>query len=481
MDFARVLTETQVDRIDRAAEVILERTGVRVRDAEALRLCAARGANVDETSGIVRLPGPLLRETLALVPPRYTVAGLDGRTYEIGGGRPWGLAIVTDPWIIDYRTQRPRRPCLEDLRRHTAAAQQMEHVCGISCMDFPVTGVDGPDSSLRAWEMHLLNTVKHYHFIPAKPESSRQWEEIVRILAQDCDPAGMRLFTVHAPVISPLTVSGESVDLLRLACRYDAPVFPTICPMAGSTAPYSLAATLLLGHAENLFLAALTQFFRPGNPFLYAFGPSVTDMASAQDRYYTLDKVLWKTASVQLAHFRRMPVSAECGGAMPYRYDIQTGAEGVLFMLAAVASGADLLAGFGSGYNAIGMSAEMMAIQEAWMEAARFLERGIDTGDIHLGLDNIMKAGPGADFWTDSLTLLNLRGTEFFANGLFDSDAHIASESMLDRAHEAIEQRLAGYASPVPQHLQEELRRYFHDECAHLRSQRWKLEEGPCE
>ncbi len=469
MDYAHVLSDTQVEEIDAAAEAILEQTGFKVMDAEALRRCAASGAKVNEQTGIVRLPAALLGELLAQAPSHYTVAGIDGQAYDIGGAKPWGLAIVTDPWIIDYPTEGPRRPCLADLRRHTAVAQQMDHVCGMSCMDFPVTDVPGPASSLRAWERHLLNTAKHYHYIPAKPESNRRWKDIVRILAQDGDPSRMRLFTVHVPVISPLNMSGEAASLLRLACEYDAPVFPTICPMAGSTAPHSLAGTLLLGHAENLFLAALTQMQRPGNPFLYTLGPSVTDMRSAQDQYYSLDKVLWKSGAVQLARRRELPVSAECGGAMPCRYDVQAGAEGMLFMLAAVSSGADVLAGFGSGYSAMGMSAELMLIQEAWMNSARFLESGIHTDIGRLGLEDIQQAGPGGDFWTAPLTLLNPHGQEFFTDALFDlSPAETEGTCMLERAHETVEQRIAAFESPVPEALQEALRRYFRDECARL-------------
>ena len=467
----QVLSEGQVEQLNDGAGAILEETGFKVMDEDALRLCAARGARVEEASGTVRLPRELLRELLAETPSQYTVSGIDGRTYDVGGGAQWGVAIVTDPWIIDYDTQQPRRPGLDDLRRHTAVAQQMNHVAGMSWMDFPVTDVSGPSSNLRAWEAHLLNTAKHYHFIPAEPERNRQWEDIVRIFARGDDPVGMRLFSVHVAVKSPLTITGDNVDLLRLACRYDAPVLPTICPMAGTTAPYGLAATLLLGHAENLFVAALTQLLRPGNPFLYMLGPSVMDMRSGHDLYYTLDKALWKAGAVQLARSRGLPVAAECGGAMSYRYDMQTGMEGALFMLAAVQSGADVLSGFGSGYNAVGMSAELMLVQEAWMESARFLGRGIRTDDVSLAIDSIRNAAPGGDFLTDPLTLAGMHGDAFFANDLFDlTPAGEQGKSLLDRAHEKVERAVADFTSPVPDDVQEALRRYFHDECARVES-----------
>lgn len=469
MDFSRTLSETQIEAIHLAAAEILEERGVRILDMHVLNACKQSGAKTDAASGVVRFPRSLLGELLVQAPSSYQVAGIGERTYEVGGALQWGLAIVTDPWIIDYETHRPRRPCLEDVRRHTIIAQRMEHVAGISRMDFPVSDVEGPASSLRALETHLLHTTKHYYFPSASPESNRQWLEIMRIVAGDREPAAMRLFSVMVAVISPLVISGVNADLLRLAIEYNAPVVPTICPMAGSTSPYTLAGTLVLGHAENLAMAALTQIMKPGHPFLYAFGPSVMDLRTGQDLYYTLDKVLWKIASVQLAKYVNLPVTAECGGTMTFRYDVQNGAEGMLFMLAAVASGANVLAGFGSCYTAVGMSAEMMVIQEAWMQAARFLMRGIGTDDARLGLESIRTAGPGGAFLTDALTLELMHGGEFFADDLFDrTPAEQEGKSMLERAHKKVDELVSGFVSPVPPAIQEQLRRYCHDECRRL-------------
>jgi trimethylamine:corrinoid methyltransferase-like protein len=181
--------------------------------------------------------------------------------------------------------------------------------------------------------------------------------------------------------------------------------------------------------------------------------------------YYTLDKVLWKLAAVQLGKSYNMPVSAECGGSMTYRYDQQNGAEGVLFMLAAANSGADLIAGFGSTYNAIGMSAEMMLIHSAWLAAAHYLKRGIQVDDLRLGVENLRQVGPGGSFMTDDLTVQLLRRDEFFAHELFDYaggvEALADSPSLLVRAHDKVEQMVANPRSPLPEQVQEEIHRYF--------------------
>ena len=461
----KVLSDDQIEQVHAAAEEILERAGCRVMDQRALELCRKAGALVDETDGRVRFPRQLLGELIARAPGSYEVKGLDGIARRVGDGRRWGLGIVTDPWIIDYRTGRPRRPCSEDVRRNTAIGQNLDRILGMSCMDFPLSDVPGAGSNLRALEIFLLNHAKHNFAYVTSTESLRRWLEIGRILTRGEELRGSRLFTVAVAALTPLTVTQMNVELLRIACEYDFPIVPTVCPTAGITSPYTKAGTLAQGHAEILFLLALAQLHRPGHPFLYAFGPAVGNMQNGACLYYTLDKVLWKLASVQLGKSCDLPVCAECGGAMGHRADQQSGAEGMLFMAAAVNSGADALAGFGSTYNAVGHSTEMMLIQDAYLEAAEHLGKGINTDAAHLGVEAVVRAGPGGEHLTDELTLEYLRGDEFFDHEIFDhSGDSMQSPSMLQRAHKKALAMTDGYRSPVPEDIQEQLRRFFRDE-----------------
>ena len=461
----KVLSDDQIQQVHTAAEEILERAGCRVMDQRALQLCRQAGALVDDTSGRVRFPRQLLGELIAQAPPSYQVKGVDGITRRVGDGRQWGVGIVTDPWIIDCQTEQPRRPHGEDIRRNTAIGQSLDRILGMSCMDFPLSDVSGPHSNLRALEIHLLNHAKHNFTFVASTKSMQRWLEIGRILTRGRELRGSRLFTVAVATLTPLTVTQMNVELMRIACEHDFPILPTVCPTAGITSPYTMAGTLAQGHAEVLSLLALAQLHRPGHPFLYAFGPAVGNMRNGACLYYTLDKVLWKLASVQLAKSCGLPVSAECGGAMGHRFDQQSGAEGMLFMLAAVNSGADVLSGLGSTYNAVGHSTEMMLIQEAHLEAAEHLGKGICTDASRLGVEAAVRVGPGGQYMTDELTLEQLRGDEFFNHELFDhSGDSMQSPSMLQRAHQKALALTDGYRSPVPEDIQEQLRRFFRDE-----------------
>ena len=460
----RVLSDAQVEQIREAAWSHIERHGVVVQDEDLLATAKARGASADEASGRLRLPRALCLELMATVPSRYTIGNILGESWEIGGDSQYGLAIVTDPWIIDYPTGEPRHPCLEDVRRHTIVAEQLEPVVGISRMDYPVTDVPGPTSSLRALETHLLNHTRHYQVMPTSEESFRQWMDIAEILGRGGETS--HLISSAVAVGSPLVLNAINCELLRRSVARGFAIVPTVCPMAGSTGPYSLAGSLLQSHIEALMVILMTQLLRPGHPVQYVSGLSVTDLRSGADLYYTMDKVLWKIAAVQLGQAENMPTGAECGGTMTHRHDPQCGAEGMLFMLAAHASGANVLAGFGSCHNAVGMSAEMMVIQQAYLHAAQHIVRGIRTDDLRLATESLARVGPGGHFLDDDLTLKLMRSDEFFQDDTFDlSGGEGDARPMLERAHERVEELVTGYESPVPHDTQEALRRHFHDRC----------------
>jgi Trimethylamine:corrinoid methyltransferase len=134
----------------------------------------------------------------------------------------------------------------------------------------------------------------------------------------------------------------------------------------------------------------------------------------------------------------------------------------MLFMLAAQNTGSNLLCGIGSCYNANGMSAEMMLIQSSWLAASRFLERGIATAGLDKGIESIVNTGHGGNFLIDDLTIELLRSEEFFEDPLFDfSGGYEKAPSMLEKAHEKVEEMVAGYKSPVPESIQSDLRQYF--------------------
>ncbi len=457
-----VLGEAKLERIKKLTEDILADIGIRVDDEQIRQVLAKRGARVE--GDIVKFGKSLLYELLSTVPKSYTVQGVSAEEYTIGDGKQKIFGIVIDPFIIDYETKEPRLPSLQDVKYNTIINQKNDMVYSMSRMDFPVTEYTDATSRWRALETHLLNHTKHYTVLAANDEDFATWVKITGMLSEKTGIPVGRLLSAGVPTLSPLALVDINCSILKQSTQHGCAVIPTTCPMAGTTSPYSIEGTLLQSNAEVISLAAITQALNPGNPFLYAAGPSVSDMRTGRDMYYTVDKVLWKLGLVELAKAYGIPCTAEMGGTLGHRYDMQSGAESMMFMLAAVNSGADVIAGLGSCMNANGLSSEMMVIQGEWLKAAQFLTKGISEERIERAYGSIKEQGPGGNFFTDDLTLEMLYSDGFYKADLLDvTGGYETGKSLLEKAHGRVMEITQGYVSPVPEDVQELIKSYFAD------------------
>ncbi len=270
------------------------------------------------------------------------------------------------------------------------------------------------------------------------------------------------LLSVAMAVTSPLQVHGPNIEIMKMAMTRCYPVISTVCPMAGTTAPYSLAGTSLIANAEALLPVLIAQCYKPGHPVFYSVGPSVTDMKSGHDLYYRVEKMLFKLVGVQMGRYYGLPIAGEAGGTLTHRADLQNGAESMMYLLAAL-SGQNVVGGLGSLYNANGMSAEQIVMQCGLVDMAEYVHRGMDVSDHKLALESIAAVGPGGNFLTDSLTLELLRGDEFFQSPYVDlsgGSSHQAPD-MYEIAHHEVERLIGQYRPSVPEKVQDAIRGHF--------------------
>ena len=462
-----VLTEESYQTLRTAVEKLLWDVGFSVNNQTVLQGFEKAGAPVDYSNNHVKLPPALLWELASKAPGAFDLSGMNGDIYQIGKGGPFHAAIVTDPWIADYPSGEMRRPCLRDVIRNTRVIQSKPEVCFTSLMDFPVTDVPGLASRYRAQEAHLLNHSKPYAVYCTSYESFLEWLKIGSIVKRGGDLTGSNLFIVAVAVISPLKLESFNCKILLECIKYGFPVTPTVCPMSGSTSPYTFAGTLVQGLAENLIALCASQALSPGHPFLFGLGTSVTEMQYGRDHYYTTDKALFKIAAVEFGKRLGLPTAAETGGAFNGRYDMQAGAEGMLMTLSALMSGADILAGAGSCLNANGLSAEFILSHYTFLDAAAHLKNGYPMNELDRSMDSIREQGIGGNFLTDDLTLEKLRDSEFFQTPMFDeSGEHGSGKSMLERVHEEANRIEESFISPVPDDIAGALRNHFDKICS---------------
>lgn len=459
-----VLSDAEIETLHARTLDVLEQVGIRVTHAEALSRLARRGARVDETSGIVRFDRRLVAELLELAPAVAMETGLNGRWMEVGGENRYYLSLILDPFIIEYNGG-PRRPVLEDVRRHTVLGESIPRVSSMMRMQFPVADVPEPDCYYKTMEVFLAHTTKHTAVYPTSEENCRDWMDAAAVIAEAAglDVATAPLLSVAMAVTSPMVIHGANVEIMKMAMDRCYPVISTVCPMAGTTSPYSLAGTLLAANVEALSPILLTQVYKPGHPAFYGIGPSVTDMRTGHDLYYAAEKMLFKTAAAQMGKFYRLPISGEAGGSLTWRPDVQNGAESMAYLLAAVTGGQNVIGGLGSLHNANGMSAEQIVMQCGLADMAEYLARGIELSERKLGLDSIRSVQPGGNYLGDALTMELLRKGEFFASPHLDMTGGYRDHApgMYEIAHQTVEDIVASYRPTVPGKVIEAIHRHF--------------------
>jgi trimethylamine---corrinoid protein Co-methyltransferase len=474
----RAMSDAEVEKLHEKTLELFEKVGVYIGHEETLRRLKQAGARIDEASGRVRFPAALVRELLSLAPPVARETGLNGRLLEAGWRNRYYLSLILDPFIIDYRDG-VRRPVLEDVRRHTIVGESLDRINSMMRMQFPVSDIPEPDCYYKTMEVFLCHTTKHTATYPTSEENCRDWMDVMAVIA---DAAGLDvnstpLMTVAMAVTSPLQLHGPNVEIMKMAMERCYPIVSTVCPMAGTTAPYSIAGTSLIANAEALLAVLITQCYKPGHPVFYSVGPSVTEMKSGHDMYYRAEKMLFKLAGVQMGKYYNLPISGEAGGTLTHRPDVQNGAESTMYLLAAF-SGQNIIGGLGSMHNANGMSAEQIIMQCGLADMVEYVSRGIDTSDHKLALESIAEAGPGGNFLTDSLTIEQLRGNEFFKSPFVDLTGGYKPQApdMYEIAHQAAEQMVSQYRPTVPEKVQDAIRKHF--ERKYTAKQAWKSSDS---
>jgi trimethylamine--corrinoid protein Co-methyltransferase len=458
----RVLSDAEMETIHRKSLEILEQCGILVEDAACRAVLVKAGARADATDR-VRLPRQLVEEARATVPSEFRLYNAHGAALRIGTDTRVFGSLVIDPWIMDYSTQKPRRPRLDDVVRHTRLGEALPSVGFLHRMDMPPEDIGGEAAYVRTLEAFAVNTTKPMLAAPASLPTLRNWLEVGEILGGGT-PAGQKpRLMMLAPLTTPLTFNSINAAIMREGIAAGYPFGAQTEPIAGSTAPLSFAGGVLAGNCENLFLLVLSQLLRPGAGFTYSTGNALTDLATGRVIFYNADKVLWKIATAQMARFYGVPTEGELTGSLVGRHDTQNGIELALLMLPTVLNGGGMFNGMGSCYNACGLSAEMLVMQADTLELLTRIAAGIEVSDRTLAAESIISVGPGGTFLMEPLTIEMLRSGEFYTGGCFDrlgeQSPNRAEDSMLARAHERVE-ALAARPAALPAGLADEIHRW---------------------
>lgn len=212
-----------------------------------------------------------------------------------------------------------------------------------------------------------------------------------------------------------------------------------------------------------LFSVVLIQSILPGASCLLGAGASTLDMSSGIDVYCGLPKDIMHIAALEMIEYHNLPAAAGLFSTAGAKFDFQAGQENTFGLAYSFFTRNNLLGGMGSLVNASGVSAEKIIIDHDLVEILERIEKGIDLSNEKLAVEFIMKVGPAGNYLTDALTLKYLCSDEHFSGNLYDRSTPNEKkvQTMLERAHERVEELIQHHKPKVPEDRLEELERYI--------------------
>jgi len=447
----RVLSDDQIERIFLGALELLESAGTRVFAEEARQLLAAAGAKVE--GEVARIQPGLVKEMLTSVPRRIALGNRQGTRAMILESHRIYFGTGSDcPFIIDAETGARRsfvKKDVENAARVVDACPNLDfHMSLGLTSDVPGYSYDRHQAAAM-----FRNTLKPLVLTAMSRDGLADILEMYYLLRGGRDAFEVNPgFVIYIEPTTPLVHSKAAMEKLIFAADRRIPAIYTPCPIAGATAPVTLAGALTVGVAEFLTGMVVSQVRRRGAPLIMGGVISPMDMRTTILTYGSPELHLMSAALTDIAHWLEVPMFSTAGCSDSKTLDEQAAVEAALSIMAAGLSGANLIHDVGFLESALIGSFEMVVLSDEIVGMVKRFLSGVRVDDETLALDVVKEVGPGGNFLAHEHTVRNLREELWFPR-LIDRDKYSAwqaagSKTLGDRVRERVEEILATHTVP---------------------------------
>ena len=397
-----------------AALEIAETVGMRVHQKEALELLRAAGAEV-VGDDLVKLPRRLVERARSTAPAVVPVFDRNGEPAMRLGGRRSYFGTGSDLMnIYDLETGERRLSGLDDVTRAANLCDGLPNIDFVMSCAYPNDVEDPHQAYVAEFRAMVMGTTKP---MVVTAEGVDDLEVMWRIAAAVRGGAEALAekpyFVMYGQPSSPLEHPRDSLDKLLFCADKGIPAIYSPAPLAGATAPITVAGHIAQGTAESLFGLVMHQLRKPGAPFLFGIGPAVLDMATAQSSYNAPEYLMTYLGAIEMARWLDLPNWGYGGTSDSQLVDAQAGMEAGELTLLAMMAGSNL--NHDVGYLDYGLTGalELVVIVDEFVAMNRRLLTGITVDRETLGLDVIAATGPGGDFLSTKHTAKHMRAAQW--------------------------------------------------------------------
>jgi trimethylamine--corrinoid protein Co-methyltransferase len=449
----RLLTDEQCQKLYWACLEILERTGVRLYDQEALDLLKKAGVTASDGNR-VRIPSGLVEKALTTVPKRLTLCDRHGnRVMPVEGHRSFFGPGSDCLNIVDHRTGERRQPVLQDVVEAMTVADALPHIDFVMCMFVPL---DVPQQVVDRYQMEvMLNyTTKPIMFVTTELSGCVDAVEMAEAVVGGPEALQRNpMVSCYINVTTGLRHNREALQkLLYLAGKW-LPAMYVPSTQGGVTAPVTIAGALAVSQAGGLVGLVLSQLKREGAPFVMpGWGGNMLDMRSTVQPYADPGK---RATAAEFVHFLGLPMFALAGCSESKVVDQQAGIEAALTLMTDALCGGNIVHDLGYLESGLSGSLAQLVICDEVLGWLEHFVRGVEVNDETLALDLIAEVGPDGQFLDCEHTLEHFR--ERWYPSLFERDNYAGwlakgGKTLGQRAAERVDTILAEHKpEPLPE------------------------------
>jgi trimethylamine--corrinoid protein Co-methyltransferase len=464
----QVLTEEEIEAIYFSALRVLYETGVRVYDKEGVEVAYSGGAIVEDTtedSSLVKIPPWMVDKARATLPRKVVVVGPD-RKYrmELYKNQIYFGTGSDTPFTIDPYTGKRRRATYQDVKNFARLAQALPNI------DFHMSLGITQDTAVGTYDRWqylamLEGTSKPINITAVDLEGVRDQLEMayIRLGSKEEWKKGPA-FSLYIEPVSPLSHSKEVVQKLLFACDNDIPFVYTPCPLAGATAPTTLAGTAVQALTESLFGIVLSQLRKPGASLIIGGLMSNMDMITTVYCYGSPEMALLSAAYTEITKWLEVPMYETAGCSDVKAFDEQAAMEATINIATAALAGGNMIHDVGYIEQGLTSSMEMMVASDEIIDMVKRILRGIPVSDETMALDVMEAVGPGGHYLEQDHTYNRFK-TEIWRPKLLDrlnweNWTQAGSKRYGERVHDRVIEILEAETEPLmDEGMYNELRR----------------------
>ena len=409
-----ILTAEQRGILKSTTLEILDEVGVQCPSEKALRVYADHGAKVDFSTHIVRLSPELVIGAMSHAPRYYTMGArlpefdlrLDGKAMYCATD---GCGVET----IDLSTRQRRRSSKDDVAMGARLADYMPEIGFywpiVSAQDYPAT------APLHELEASFSNTVKHVQSETVMGGLAARYAiEMAKVV--DVDEKTLRArppLSLLVCCIAPLAQDKEGMEAALAFAEAGLPVGFMSMATAGSTAPATLAGTVVTGDAEIVAAMTLIQLAYPGAATFHSFVPGIMHPRSGAYLGTAWESTLLYAVGVELAHNWGVPTLAGIFGTDALVPGWQSAGDAASSLLLIALAGAETASGLGLLESCTLFYPEAMLLDADIYQRIRFEAAGLDISPETMAMDVIKTVGPRGHFLRHPHTRAHVRRRAF--------------------------------------------------------------------